>query len=154
MKRVKTIACTLVLAIMISMMLAPAALAAENGSVWLGVSESSTGTVAVIVSDTTVTDGLVEISYDSSKLTFVSVETDDDYVALYAVNTDTAGVVKISWVAPEAYKTEGNGISLIRVNFSGTEKESSLSLTGTVNGADGIENSSSNVVDRDVVTIA
>ena len=137
MKRVKRTASAIVLAIMICMMLFPTALAAGTGSVWLGISNSSTGTVAAIATDTTVTDGLVEIAYDSSKLTFVSVETDSDYVAMYAVNTDTKGVVKISWVAPGAYEADGTGICLIRVNFSGTEKSSTMTMTGTVNGADG-----------------
>lgn len=141
MKRVKKTARTFVLAIMICMMFVCAAFAAENGSLWIAADESSTGegTIASIVTDTTVTDGLVEVHYDSEALTFESVETVGEYVAMYAVNADTEGVVKISWVAPGPYESDGSAICLIRVNFSGVEEDSSLTITGTATGADGAQ---------------
>lgn len=140
MKRAKNIARTLVLATMICMMLACTVFAAESGSVWVSTGDSSTGegTVAAIVTDTTVSDGLVELTYDADELTFLDVAVDEAYVAMYAVNADEAGVVKISWVAPEAYEADGSGICLIQVNFSGKE-ETPVTITGTVCAPNGAE---------------
>lgn len=141
MKRVKKTARTFVLAVLICAMFVCSAFAAENGSMWISTNESSTGedTIASIVTDTTVTDGLVEVRYDSEALTFESVTVMDDYVAMYAVNTDTEGVVKISWVAPGEYETDGSAVCLIQVNFSGAEKDSSLTMSGSAVDSEGNE---------------
>lgn len=138
MKRAKKTARTLVLAILICMMFVCTAFAAEDGSVWINTVDSSTGegTVAAIVTDTTVTDGLVELTYDSDALTYQGVTVDEQYVSLYAVNADTDGVVKISWIAPGAYETDGSGICLIQVHFSGKAGDAPA-ITGTVNAPDG-----------------
>ena len=133
MRRVKKNARTLITMVLICMMLASVVSAAGTGSVWLNVMQTSTGTDAVIATDTTVTDGLVELAYDSSVLTYDSIQVNEDYVAMYAVNADDAGVVKISWVAPGAYETS-EAIWLVKVSFSGT---GDVTLTGEMNDAEG-----------------
>lgn len=141
MKSVKKTVRTLLLAALICVMLSTVVFAADNGSVWLSATETSgaEGTAALIVTDTTVTDGLVELTYDSSKLTYQGVEVTKAYVAMYSVNADEAGVVRISWVAPEAYETDGSGICLIQVNFSGVEEGSGMTLSGSVRDGEGNE---------------
>lgn len=140
MERVRKAVRTLALAVILCAMLTTVVFAAENGSVWLKVTDASdgTGVTAMIVADTTVTDGLVTLTYDSSKLTYEGITVDEDYVAMYAVNADEEGVVKISWVAPEAYQTDGSAFALICVNFSG-KTSGSVTLSGSVRDAEGNE---------------
>lgn len=121
----------LLLAALMVLMLPMAAFAAEDGKVWLAVSEEDGMTAAVIVADTLVTDGLVVMTYDSEKLTYVGVETEDTYVAMHAVNAEKPGVVKISWVAPGPYETDGSAFGLICVLFEGVEEESTITINGT-----------------------
>lgn len=136
MKRVKRAARTLLLAALVCMLLATAVFAAEEGSVWLKLSEEE-GTAALVMTDTTVTDGVIRLTYDSNALTYESVEVEEAYVAMYAVNADEEGVVKISWVAPEAYETDGTPVSLIRVNFSGETAGTDVTLSGAACDAEG-----------------
>ena len=135
MKYVRKAATVLTLAALVCMMLT-VALAAGTGSVWLEV-DASDGTAALIITDTTVTDGVVKVTYDSEALTYEGVEVTESYVAMYAVNAEEPGAVLISWVAPEAYTLEEETACLIRVNFSGTEEDSSIDLTGSANDAEG-----------------
>lgn len=138
MKIARKALAVLTLAALLCGLVVTAAFAAENGSLWAAV-EHDDGTTALIVTDTTVTDGLVKVTYDSSVLTYVSTEATAEYVAMYAVNAEEPGVVLISWVAPEAYELEGETVCLIQVNFSGVEEESSITLTGSAHAADGSE---------------
>lgn len=126
----------LVLAVMLCAMLAVTAFAAGSGSLWLSVEESSAGnsTAALVITDTTVTDGVITLTYDSSALTYDSIQVTEAYVAMYAVNAETPGVVRISWVAPGVYDTNSSGVCLLQVNFSGTG--SSLTLSGETYDAD------------------
>lgn len=137
MKSVKKAAAVLLTAVMICMTLATVAFAAEDEAVWLSVTSTQEGTAAQIVTNATVTDGVVKLTYDSDTLTYIGVELNDSYVAMHSVNAEEAGVVLISWVAPEAYETDGSAVCPIQVNFSGTEEESSIILTGTANDANG-----------------
>lgn len=137
MKTVRRAARTLALAVVLCMMLTMVAMAAETGSAWLEVSETSNGTAAVVLADTTVTDGVITITYDSKDLEFVDVTFNEDYVAMHAVNAEEAGVVKISWVAPGPYEVTGENVWLIQVNFTGSEKNTSLDLSGKVCDGDG-----------------
>lgn len=137
MKQVKKIVSALLLAALIFTLPATAAFASENGSLWLSTTETSDSTTVYIVADTTVTDGVVEVTYDSSVLTYQNVITNEIYVAMFSVNAENPGTVKISWVAPEPYENDGSAISLIQLNFSGTEKKSSVELTGTGNSLSG-----------------
>lgn len=126
----------LVLAVMLCAMLAVTAFAANSGSLWLSVEESSIGnsTAALVITDTTVTDGVITLTYDSTALAYDSIQITDAYVAMYAVNAETPGVVRISWVAPGVYDTNGSGVCLLQVNFSGTG--SGIALNGEVYDAD------------------
>lgn len=136
MKQVKKIVCALLLAALVFAM-PTAAFASEDGSMWLCTTETSDSTTVHVVTDATVTDGLVEIAYDVSALTYQNLTVSEEYVAMYSVNAETPGSVKISWVAPNAYPSDGKGISLISVNFSGVEEKSSVALSGTGNKESG-----------------
>lgn len=136
MRRLKKIISSVLLMALLGMMLATAAFAAETDSAWISVTETSDGTQVSLVADTTVTDGLVKVTYDSTKLTYQNVTVSEAYVAMYAVNAEEAGVVLISWVAPEAYTTE-DSIALIQVNFTGTAGEEDITVTGQVHDAEG-----------------
>jgi hypothetical protein len=136
MKTARRCVTALVMAAVLCMLLANAAFAAEAGSLWVTV-EKQEGTVAQIVTDAVVTDGLVKLTYDSAKLTFEKVEVAEQYVAMFAVNSEKAGEVLISWVAPGTYEMSGDTACLIRVYFTGIEETSSLALTGTAYGKDG-----------------
>lgn len=133
MKSVNKTIRSLVMLVLVCAMLTTAVFAAEDGSVWLNVMQDSTDQVsAYIVADTTVTDGLVELTYDPEALTFQSVEVNADYVAMHAVNADEEGLVKISWVAPGEYEAD-EAHWLVKVTFAG---EGSVSLSGAVNGGE------------------
>lgn len=137
MRHVRQTAGSLLLAALLCMALTVTAFAAEDGTVWLTLTEDSGRTTAEIVSDTTVTDGVVELTYDSTALTYEGVEVEEVYVAMYAVNAEEAGVVRISWVAPGEYEAVETGAELIHVNFSGEAEPEDISLSGTANNAAG-----------------
>lgn len=140
MQRVKRTSSLLLLSVLLCAALTMTAFAEEDGSVWISMSEASGKTTAQIVTDTTVTDGVVVVTYDSAALTYDGVEVTSAYVAMYAVNADTPGVVRISWVAPGEYEANADGATLIRVNFTGEAEADDVSLSGTessANDADG-----------------
>ena len=140
MERVKEAARTVALAVLICAMLTTLAMATGSGNVWLKTADTSDGkgVTALIVTDTTVTDGVVELTYDSAKLTYGGIAVDEAYVAMYSVNADEAGVVKISWVAPGAFGTDGSAVGLIRVDFTGKGGEK-VTLSGSARDAEGQE---------------
>ena len=109
MKAVNKLLRLLALVLIMSMMLATVAFAAETGKVWISVTESATGkdTVALILTDTTVTDGLVKVTYDPEALTYQGVMVSSEYVAMHSVNAEEPGTVLIAWVAPEAFEADG-----------------------------------------------
>ncbi|MBR2889228.1 MAG: S8 family serine peptidase [Oscillospiraceae bacterium] len=140
MKFAKRVLCMLTLAVLLCVMLATNVLAAElEGSVWMNLDLNSAeeNTVVRIVTDTTVTDGLLKLTYDSEKLTFESVTVYEDYVAMYSVNAEEKGTVLISWVAPEAYETNGETVVLMRVTFSGKGRPADVEMTGVMQDPDG-----------------
>ncbi len=137
MKRLNKIVRLLALAMVLCMMMATVAAAAEAGKVWLSVTESGEDTVALIVTDTTVTDGLVKVTYDPEVLTYKDVMVSSEYVAMHSVNAEEAGTVLISWVAPEAYEADGSVLTLITVNFAG--KNGTVEATGVAHDAEGNE---------------
>ncbi len=140
MKNVKRILSVLLLTALLCAMMATTALADEQEQVWLSVTEDpENGTVtALIVTNTTVTDGLVKLCYDADVLTYESVTVNGDCVAMHAVNPNEAGIVKISWVAPGAYTADESGLCLIAVRFTGTDG-SRLNLSGSLHDAQGNE---------------
>lgn len=138
MRTAKRAVCLLTVLVLVCLMLSTAAFAAEDGKVWLKLTETDgNGTATLIVTDTTVTDGVVTVTYDSDELTYQNVEVTESYVAMYAVNAETAGEVRISWVAPEAYETDGSALELIQVNFTGKADGDSVELSGSAFDAAG-----------------
>ena len=134
MKRVRNSVRLIALATMLCMLLSLGVFAAENGSVWITETDTDDGTAAFVITDTTVTDGVVQVHYDADKLTYQSVAVNEACVAMHAVNAAEPGVVRISWVAPNAFVPEGNEI-LLQVNFAGAADED-VTLEGTVTGAE------------------
>lgn len=118
--------------VLVCVMLATTAFAAGEGSVWLRIMQNNDQTEVYLVTDTTVTDGLVELTYDAEVLTYQGVAVNEACVAMYAVNADEAGKVKISWVAPGEMEAEENQW-LIKVIFAG---EGDVTVSGSVNGGE------------------
>lgn len=137
MKAARKLICVLVMVTVLCAMLATAAFAAEDGNMWLQTGEGEDGKpVVTIVADTTVTNGQVELRYDAKKLTYADVTVSEEFVDVYAVNTDTPGVIKIAWVAPGAYTTEGD-TALIQVSFTGKLGAKAVSISGDAYDAEG-----------------
>ena len=122
----------LLLAALMIVMLPASAFAAEDGKVWLTVSEENGETTAMIVANTQVADGLVVVTYDSEVLAYVGVQMAEAYVAKYAVNAEEPGTVKISWVAPGPYEVDGSAFAILNVLFEGVEEESTMTINGIV----------------------
>ena len=138
MKIARKMLCAMVVVIALCAMLVMPAFAAETGNLWLNVTGAQQKDTAIVVcADTTVTNGMVELHYDASKLTYKSVTVSDDYVANVAVNTDTEGVVKIAWVAPGYYEADKAEMALITVQFEGVAKTDEVAVTGNVYDAEG-----------------
>ena len=136
MKSVNKLLRLLAMVLVIGMMMATVAFAAETGKVWLSVTGSEEDTVALIVTDTTVTDGLVKVTYDPEAMTYKGTEVTGEYVAMFSVNAEEAGTVLISWVAPEAYEADGTALTLITVSFEGS---GTAEATGVAHDAEGNE---------------
>lgn len=136
MKIARKIVAMLTMTILLCVLLASTAFAAETGSMWVAV-EQDEGTEALITTDTIVTDGVVKVSYNSELLTYESIEISQTYVAMYAVNAEEPGVVRISWVGKGDQELEDDAVCLIRLNFTGTGENNQIVLTGSAHGADG-----------------
>lgn len=139
MKRVNKLLRLLAVVLVMTLMMATVVFAAETGKVWISTSESEEGTVAMILTDTTVTDGLVKVTYDPEVLTYKEVKVNSQYVAMHSVNAEEAGTVLIAWVAPEAYEADGSVLTLIEVIFEGVQEENTLEATGVAQDAEGNE---------------
>ena len=124
----------LVMVMVVCAMLTSFVFAAGEGSLWIRNMESAQEgqTDLWIVTDTTVTDGMVELNYDAETMTYVGVETDDAYVAMFSVNNQEPGVVKIAWVAPGEFVPQGN-VSLMKVVFEG---KGQVTGSGAINGGE------------------
>lgn len=135
MKRVNNTIRALAMVLLVCMLLTNVVFAAEPGSAWLTVTESAADqtTTAVIAADVAVTDGLVEITYDSSVLTYAGLTVNEACVAMHAVNADQPGIVKISWVAPAAEEAAW----ILEVLFTGVDKN--ITLTGSIHDTNGAE---------------
>ena len=130
MKFAKKAVTAMLLAALMIVMLPVSAFAAEDGKLWLSVSEENGETAALVVANTQVTDGLVVVTYDSEALTYIGLTAMDDCVAKFAVNSDESGIVKISWVAPGPYEVDGNAFAIFNLQFEGVEEESTVKLNG------------------------
>lgn len=123
------------LAAALCLLLSMAVFAAEDTALWLKVDQTA-GTTVQIVANTTVTDGVLTLNYDSSVLTYQGITAAEGYVAAHAVNDGTAGVLRISWVAPGAYSAEGEHV-LFTLQFAGVEQANTLALAGVAQDAEG-----------------
>lgn len=135
MNRVKKAIHMSVALVLVCVMLATTAFAAGEGSVWSRITQNDGQTDVYVITDTTVTDGLVELTYDADTLTYQGIETNEANVAMYAVNADEAGTVKISWVAPGQIDTKENQW-LLKVLFAG---EGDVTVSGSVNGGETVD---------------
>lgn len=137
MKIARKMFCAMIVVIALCAMLVTPAFAAETGYLWLNVADAEQNTTVVVCADTTVTNGMVELRFDSSKLTYSSVTVVEEYVSVFAVNTDTEGVVRIAWVAPGYYEADEAGMALITVLFEGVADANEVTVSGTVYDAEG-----------------
>ena len=125
----KTVRMTTIL-VLICMMLASTVFAASEGSVWFNPVQIDNQTTVYVVTDATVTDGLIEVIFDSEAMSYQGIEVNDALVAMYAVNADVAGTVKIGWVAPGEVASDENQW-LFKVALSGVGE---VTLSGAING--------------------
>lgn len=125
----KTVRITTIL-VLICMMLASTVFAASEGSVWFNPVQTDNQTTVYVVTDATVTDGLIEVIFDSEAMSYQGIEVNDALVAMYAVNADVAGTVKIGWVAPGEVASDENQW-LFKVALSGVGE---VTLSGAING--------------------
>lgn len=137
MKHMNHAARLLLLAVLVCAMLTVTVSAAGTDLVQVALEKDSAGVNAKISTDGVVTDGVVTLEYDSDALTYDSVEVTDEYVAMFAVNVDQPGVVRVSWVAPGAYEANSEGAKLILVKFTGTPDSTAMAMTGTATDGDG-----------------
>ena len=84
MRSARRAVCVVSVLVLVCMMLSAVAFADESGKVWLKLDQSEEGNAAtLIVTDTTVTDGVVTVTYDTDALTYEGVEVTESYVAMY-----------------------------------------------------------------------
>lgn len=134
LKRVNKLIRALVMVAVVCAMLTSFVFAAGGDSLWIRNMESAQEgrTDIWIVTDTTVTDGMVELTYDPKVMTYLGMEADNAYVAMFSINDQEPGIVKIAWVAPGETAPEGN-VTLMKVVFEG---EGNVTVSGSVNGGE------------------
>lgn len=139
MRVARKMLCVLVMAAIMCAMLATTAFAAETGSLWLkhATEAQKNSTAVVVCADTSVANGVLELRYDSSKLSYSNVEVSEAYVGAFSVNADTAGVVKIAWVAPGSYKADSAELALLTVKFTGKAGDSVFTVKGNAYDGNG-----------------
>ena len=134
LKRVNKLIRALVMVAVVCAMLTSFVFAAGGDSLWIRNMESAQEgrTDIWIVTDTTVTDGMVELTYDPKVMTYLGMEADNAYVAMFSINDQEPGIVKIAWVAPGETSPEGN-VTLMKVVFKG---KGNVTVSGSVNGGE------------------
>lgn len=137
MKTMKRVVRSLIVTVLCCAALVVTAFAATEPSAWVQLSENGGNTAAQIMSDAAVTDGVLELTYDSSKLTYQNVTADEAHVAMISVNAEQEGIVRISWVAPDRGQAVEEGALLMQVNFTGKAGTRDVALDGSANDADG-----------------
>ena len=125
----------LMMAAVVLLSLAAAVSATENGQMWLVVDAQDNTTVQLTV-DTSVTDGVITVTYDPQVLTYAGIAVAEDQVAQYAVNSLTPGTLRIGWVGPGA-EVPAEGTVLMTLRFTGAEQTDSLALAGAAHSTDG-----------------
>ena len=107
MKSVKRFARMMALAVAVCMLLTLSVFATETGSVWAVESSAEGEAMAAVMGSGVVTDGVVEMTYDADALSPEDLQVNDAYVAMYSVNAEEPGVIRIAWVAPGEIEIEG-----------------------------------------------
>lgn len=128
MKRINKALSLMLTAALSCVVLTGNAFAADGDALWADLRETSGEVAAVIETNGVVTDGVIDVTFDADKLTYVGCDFEGEngaytpYVAMYAVNDTQAedGILKISWVAPDTYEASGDTTALFQVNFQGT----------------------------------
>lgn len=137
MKVATKLLCAMIVATILCAAMATTAFAAETGNLGLNVANGEDGnTLVTVVADTTISSGQLEIYYDANVLTYVGVRVNSISVDVYAVNTETAGIIKLAWVAPGAYDA-ANAADLITIQFQSKSQNATVTLSGKVYDADG-----------------
>lgn len=146
MKRINKALSLMLTAALSCAVLAGQASAASGDALWADVDETSGEVAAVIETNAVVTDGVIDLTFDADKLTYVGCDFEGKndqytpYVAMYAVNDTQAdqGVLKISWVAPDSYQAQEDLTALFQVNFQGTDVAADdLTVSGSAHDAQG-----------------
>lgn len=146
MKRINKALSLMLTAALSCAVLAGQAFAASSDALWADVDETSGEVAAVIETNAVVTDGVIDVTFDADKLTYVGCDFEGKndqytpYVAMYAVNDTQAdqGVLKISWVAPDSYQAQEDLTALFQVNFQGTDVAADdLTVSGSAHDAQG-----------------
>ena len=107
MKSVKRFARMMALAVAVCMLLTLSVFATETGSYWATESSAEGEAYAAVMGSGVVTDGVVEMTYDADALSPEDLQVNDAYVAMYSVNAEEAGVIRIAWVAPGEIEIDG-----------------------------------------------
>ena len=107
MKSVKRFARMMALAVAVCMLLTLSVFATETGSFWATESSAEGEAYAAVMGSGVVTDGVVEMTYDADALSPEDLQVNDEYVAMYSVNAEEAGVIRIAWVAPGEIEIDG-----------------------------------------------
>ena len=107
MKSVKRFARMMALAVAVCMLLTLSVFATETGSVWATESSAEGKATAAVMGSGVVTDGVVEMTYDADALSPEDLQVNDAYVAMYSVNAEEPGVIRIAWVAPGEIEIDG-----------------------------------------------
>ena len=107
MKSVKRFARMMALAVAVCMLLTLSVFATETGSFWATESSAEGEAYAAVMGSGVVTDGVVEMTYDADALSPEDLQVNKEYVAMYSVNAEEAGVIRIAWVAPGEIEIDG-----------------------------------------------
>lgn len=137
MKTMKRVVRSLLVMALCCAALVVTAFAETEPAVWTELTGADGNTAAQIISDAAVTDGVLELTYDSSKLTYQNVTPDEAHVAMISVNAEEEGIVRISWVAPDRGQAVEEGALLMQVNFTGKASAKDVELGGSANDANG-----------------
>lgn len=125
-----------VLLLVLTLLLAPQAAAAEgNGNLWMRQISTDDGVTFYICADSAVASGVITVKYHVGSLSFRELTVESDYVLAHAVNSKNAGAVQISWIAPADVVAE-EGHILMALTFTGKKGES-ISFSGDVYNAAG-----------------
>ena len=135
MEKTRKVYILLALCLVLTMLPANSAHAADEGSLWLRHAPSPNGVEVYICADTAVASGVITITYEAGNLEFVELMVSDSFVAAYAVNDKEAGVIRISWVGTGFVPEEG-AYGMMTLSFRGVSDQSMV-MSGAAYDASG-----------------